>query len=127
MPSTTLHENPLRAGIRLERTAEPCVIVIFGASGDLTKRKLLPALYRLVQERLLPAEFAIIGLGRTEMTTDEFRSRMKEAIIEFSEAKSIDEEVWNSFAQGLFYLTADINNPSDYDKLTELLNQVDKE
>src|SRR5436853_5959147 len=127
MPESTLLENPLRAGIRLERTAEPCCIVIFGASGDLTKRKLLPALYRLVQERLLPAEFAIIGLARTEMSTDEFRARMKEAIVEFSEAKSVDEEVWNSFAQGLYYLTADINNPTDYDKLSELLNQVDNE
>ncbi len=61
-------ENPLRAGIRLERTVDPCTVVIFGASGDLAKRKLLPALYRLVQERLLPAEFAIVGLARTEMT-----------------------------------------------------------
>jgi glucose-6-phosphate 1-dehydrogenase len=127
MPESTLLENPLRAGIRLERTAEPCCVVIFGASGDLTKRKLLPALYRLVQERLLPAEFAIIGLARTEMSTDDFRARMKEAIAEFSEAKSVDEEVWNSFAQGLYYLTADINNPADYDKLSELLNQVDTE
>src|SRR3954466_16173964 len=115
MESTTILENPLRAGIRLERTAEPCVIVIFGASGDLTKRKLLPALYRLVQERLLPAEFAIVGLARPEMFKGEFRARMKEAVVEFSEAKSVDEEVWNSFAQGMHYLTADINNPADYD------------
>lgn len=120
-------ENPLRAGIRLERTAEPCVIVIFGASGDLTKRKLVPALYRLVQERLLPAEFAIVGLARTEMASEEFRERMKEAVVEFSEAKSVDEEVWNSFAQGLHYLTADINNPEDYKKLSGLLAQVDQE
>jgi glucose-6-phosphate 1-dehydrogenase len=58
-------ENPLRVGVRLERTAEPCVVVIFGATGDLTKRKLVPALYRLVQERLVPAEFAIVGAART--------------------------------------------------------------
>jgi len=127
MQESAVLENPLRAGIRLERTAEPCVIVIFGASGDLTKRKLLPALYRLVQERLLPAEFAIVGLARTEMTTEEFRARMKEAIAEFSETKSVDEEVWNSFAQGMHYLTADINNPEDYKKLSELLAQVDSE
>jgi glucose-6-phosphate 1-dehydrogenase len=120
-------ENPLRAGLRLERTAEPCIVVIFGASGDLARRKLLPALYRLVQERLLPAEFAIVGLARTEMSSDEFRARMKEAVEEFSEAKSVDEEVWNSFAQGLHYLTADINNPADYEKLSELLAQVDVE
>jgi glucose-6-phosphate 1-dehydrogenase len=120
-------ENPLRAGIRLERTAEPCIVVIFGASGDLTKRKLVPALYRLVQERLLPAEFAIVGLARTEMSTDDYRSRMKEAIEEFSEAKRVDEEVWNSFAQGVYYLTADINNPDDYVKLAELLDRIDHE
>jgi glucose-6-phosphate 1-dehydrogenase len=53
-------DNPLREGVRLERTADPCTVIIFGASGDLTKRTLVPALYRLTQERLLPAEFAIV-------------------------------------------------------------------
>ena len=125
MQEAAFVENPLRAGIRLERTAEPCIVVIFGASGDLAKRKLLPALYRLVQERLLPAEFAIVGLARTEMSSDEFRVRMKEAVEEFSEAKRVDEDAWNSFAQGLHYLTADINNPEDYDKLAQILAQVD--
>ena len=120
-------ENPLRQGIRLERTAEPCIVVIFGASGDLTKRKLVPALYRLVQERLLPAEFAIVGLARTKMTDDEFREKMKEAVAEFSEAKQVDEDVWNSFAQGLYYITADIGTSDDYKKLTELLDRVDRE
>jgi glucose-6-phosphate 1-dehydrogenase len=127
MQKADVMENPLRAGIRLERTAEPCIFVIFGASGDLTKRKLIPALYRLVQERLLPAEFAIVGLARTEMTSEDFRARMKEAVEEFSEAKRVDEDVWNSFAQGLHYLTADINNPDDYDKLAALLEKVDGE
>jgi glucose-6-phosphate 1-dehydrogenase len=127
MQEAALMENPLRAGIRLERTAEPCIVVIFGASGDLTKRKLVPALYRLMQERLLPAEFAIVGLARTEMSSDEFRARMKEAVEEFSEAKRVDEDVWNSFAQGLHYLTADINNPGDYEQLSQLLAQIDSE
>ena len=127
MQSATILENPLRAGIRLERTAEPCTVVIFGASGDLMKRKLLPALYRLVQERLLPAEFAIVGMARTEMNTEEFRARMREAVEEFSESHQVDEEVWNSFAQGLHYLTSDINNPEDYAKLAELLERVDRE
>jgi glucose-6-phosphate 1-dehydrogenase len=127
MESATVLENPLRAGIRLERTAEPCTVVIFGASGDLTKRKLVPALYRLVQERLLPAEFAIVGLARTEMNTEEFRARMKEAIEEFSEDHKVDEEVWNSFAQGLYYMTSDIENADDYSKLIELLERVDRE
>src|SRR5438105_5077564 len=110
MQEAAVIENPLRAGIRLERTAEPCAVVIFGASGDLTKRKLVPALYRLVQERLLPAEFAIVGLARTALSDDEFRDNMKAAVAEFSETHQVDEEVWNSFARGLFYITADIGN-----------------
>ena len=123
----TAQDNPLREGIRLERTAEPCAVVIFGASGDLAKRKLIPALYRLVQERLLPAEFAIIGLGRTEMSSDEFRDKMKAAIIEFSEAKSVDEEVWSSFAQGIQFLPSDIGNADCYRQLGKMLEQVDRE
>ena len=120
-------ENPLRQGIRLEQTAEPCIVVIFGASGDLTKRKLVPALYRLVQERLLPAEFAIVGLSRTEMRDGEFREKMKEAVEQYSEAKQVEAEVWNSFAQGLHYLAADIGNPDDYKKLADLLDRIDRE
>jgi len=120
-------ENPLRQGIRLERTAEPCIVVIFGASGDLTKRKLVPALYRLVQERLVPAEFAIVGLARTEMTDDEFRRKMKDSVEQFSEARRVDEEVWHSFEQGLYYLQADLGTASDYQKLADLLNRIDRE
>ncbi len=123
----TVLENPLREGIRLERTAEPCAVIIFGASGDLAKRKLIPALYRLVQERLLPAEFAIVGLSRTEMTEDEFRARMKSAVEEFSETKEIDEEVWDSFARGLFYMAAEIGDAGSYGKLSEMLDRIDQE
>ncbi|HEY0405838.1 MAG TPA: glucose-6-phosphate dehydrogenase [Pyrinomonadaceae bacterium] len=125
--SASVLENPLREGIRLERAAGPCIVVIFGASGDLAKRKLLPALYRLMQQRLLPAEFAIVGLARTEMTSEEFRARMREAVEEFSAEKSVDEEVWNSFAQGMHYITGDINNADDYRKLAALLAEVDTE
>jgi glucose-6-phosphate 1-dehydrogenase len=123
----TATNNPLRQGIRLEQTAEPCIVVIFGASGDLTKRKLVPALFRLVQERLMPAEFAIVGLARTEMSDDEFRDKMKEAIEEFSEAKHVDDEVWRSFAQGLHYFTADIGDSNAYPKLIDLLDRIDRE
>ena len=118
-------DNPLRAGIRLEKTAGPCTVVIFGASGDLTKRKLIPALYRMVQERLLPAELAIIGVARTAMESEEFRANMKAAIAEFSESKSVDEAVWASFAEKLYYLTLDIGTAGDYVKLAEMLKEVD--
>src|SRR3954471_21911089 len=127
MDSAAVLDNPLRVGMRLERTAQPCAVVIFGASGDLAKRKLIPALYRLVQERLLPAEFAIVGLGRTPMTDDEFREKLKASVVEFSESKSVDEEVWRSFAGGIRYLPSNINNPEDYKKLAGLLSEVDRE
>src|ERR1051325_4866798 len=110
MSSTITHVNPLPEGIRLEQAAEPCTVIIFGASGDLTKRKLVPALYRLTQERLLPAEFAILGFSRSPLDDDAFRASMKDAIVTYSEAKSVDNTVWESFAQGLFYIAGDIND-----------------
>src|ERR1700742_3846694 len=124
MEAATVVDNPMRAGMRLERTAEPCAVVIFGASGDLAKRKLIPALYRLVQEKLLPAEFAIIGLGRTPMSDEEFRDKMKASVVEFSEAKSVDEEVWNSFAQGIRFLPSNIDRPECYAELGKMLEEV---
>src|SRR4026207_1641116 len=87
-------DNPLRAGMRIEHSAPPCAIVIFGASGDLTKRKLLPALYRLSAERLLPAEFAGVGVARQQMSDEEFRTQMREAVSEQEEEEEVDEAVW---------------------------------
>lgn len=116
--------NPLREGLHVEKTAPPCVVVIFGASGDLTRRKLVPALFRLASQRLLPAEFAIVGLSRSALSDDEFRSRMREALTTFSADKRLDEEVWSSFAQGLFYLAGDIGNPETYTKLKSLLDRI---
>jgi glucose-6-phosphate 1-dehydrogenase len=127
MEAAAVVENPMRAGVRLERTAEPCAVVIFGASGDLAKRKLIPALYRLVQERLLPAEFAILGLGRTPMSDEEFREKMKSSVVEFSESKSVDEEVWRSFAAGIRYLPSNIDQPESYVELAKRLEEVDTE
>ncbi len=123
---STTNDNPLREGVRLERAAEPCTVIIFGASGDLTKRKLVPALYRLTQERLLPAEFAILGFARSEMSDDEFRGKMKEAIATYSEAKRVDEAVWESFAQGIFYLTGNIQDSDVYAKMRERLDEIDR-
>jgi glucose-6-phosphate 1-dehydrogenase len=76
-------ENPLREGLRLERSPEPCTMVIFGASGDLTRRKLVPSLYSLTEQSLLPGGFSIVGAARTPMSSEDFRSRMKEAVHEF--------------------------------------------
>lgn len=123
---TTLLEsvNPLRSGTRLERTADPCIIVIFGATGDLTRRKLLPALYRLARQRLLPAEFAVVGTSRHEMSDDEFRRKMREALDEFAD-EEIDEAAWNSFSLGLFYLPGEFDDKSLYGTLKTKLAEID--
>ena len=127
LATPTITENPLRDGLRLERTGEPCSVVIFGASGDLAKRKLIPALYRLVQQRFLPAEFAIVGLSRTPMSHDEYHARMKSAVEEFSETKGVDAEVWDSFAAGMYYLPSDIGDAESYRKLGTMLDEIDRE
>ncbi len=119
-------ENPLREGLRLERTPQPCVMVIFGASGDLTKRKLVPALYRLARAHLLPPGFSVLGISRTEMTNDEFRARMKEAVETFSDAPS-DPSSWESFAGGLYYKSASTREREMFHELGPLLEQIDRE
>ncbi len=125
--STVEYENPLREGLRSERSASPCIVVIFGASGDLTKRKLVPALFRLSRERLLPGEFGIVGISRSPLSNDEFRGRMREAVTTFSDEKRLDDEVWNNFAQGIHYLPGDLGDPETYRKLSDLLEQIDEE
>ena len=119
--------NPLRAGLRLEATAPPCVLVIFGATGDLTRRKLLPALFRLAQQRLVPSEFAILGTARHAMKDDDFREAMKGAVAEFGPEDSVDDSTWNSFAERLFYLEGDFTNPDLYQKLKNKLAEIDTE
>src|SRR3954471_663699 len=106
--------NPLREGLRLERTPEPCVMVIFGASGDLTKRKLIPALYNLSRERLLPGGFTVIGYARRPIGDEPFRQQMLEGINEFSRSRPAQPAVWETFAQGIYYHQADFDDPTGY-------------
>lgn len=123
----SVSENPLRAGMRLEPTAPACAMVIFGATGDLTRRKLLPALYRLSQQRVVPGEFAVLGTARHTHNDDEFRSAMKEAVAQFGHEDSLDESTWQSFAKRLFYLGGDFNDPALYQKLKKKLEEIDHE
>ncbi len=109
--------NLLQDPLRFDRRVPPCAIVIFGASGDLSKRKLLPSLYRLFYERRISPSFAVIGSSRTPMSDDQFRERMKESVSKFLEDAPFDEEVWKSFAQCLFYVPGDISNPESYDDI----------
>ena len=101
-------------------------MVIFGASGDLTRHKLIPALYNLALEGWLPAGFSIVGFARQEHTHEAFRARMKEAIDTFSRRRPAQEAVWDTFSQGLFYITADFQDPNGYDTLRAQLERIDQ-
>ena len=120
-------DNPLREGLRMERTPEPNTVVIFGASGDLTKRKLVPALFNLELERLLPNNFAIVGFARRPIPHEEFRQQMLDGINAFSRNKPADLSVWESFSQGIFYSDGNFDDLEAYKKLSGLLDQLDKE
>jgi len=116
--------NPFADPLRFERRAPECSIVIFGASGDLAKRKLLPALYRLAVERRLPATVQIVGTSRTPLSDDAFRGLMHDAVKQFVENSPFDENQWTGFAQNLRYLSGDMSDPALYaglkNKLAEL-------
>ena len=118
-------ENPFQDPLRFERRVPECAIVIFGANGDLTKRKLMPALYRLAYDRRLSAGFAVIGISRSPMSDDQFRDKMREAVKQFSEDTEIQDDLWQTFAQGLFYVAGDIANPKLYQDVAAKLKEVE--
>lgn len=105
--------------------ADPCVMVIYGASGDLTRRKLLPALYNLAQQKLLANEFALIGVARRPMNHEQFRAKMTEQIQQFATGP-VDPVLWDWFVQRLYYLSGDIQQPETYQQLRTLLAEVDE-
>ncbi|HUG38101.1 MAG TPA: glucose-6-phosphate dehydrogenase [Candidatus Limnocylindrales bacterium] len=106
---------------------ESCAAVIFGASGDLTKRKLVPALWSLFQSRVLPEPFAVIGVARSEMSNEEFRARMREAITDFARVQPPTPRVWERFASCLFYYTGDPADPGLYPGLGDYIRKVEQE
>jgi len=100
---------------------------IFGSTGDLTHRKLLPALYNLALETHLPAGFSVVGFARRPYTDEQFREQALESINQYSRQKPVNPQVWESFASGIHYLQSDFHNPAGYEKLTEMLNKLDHE
>jgi glucose-6-phosphate 1-dehydrogenase len=120
-------ENPLRRGLAEDRTVDPCAIVIFGASGDLTKRKLMPGLYNLAVSRSLPGGFSVVGVARRPKSDDEFRAEMKSAISKFSRRKPIDEAVWADFERGASYVAGTFEDPKTYEQLARHLDALDRE
>jgi glucose-6-phosphate 1-dehydrogenase len=118
-------ENPLLEGLRARRPPEPCALTIFGASGDLTQRKLFPALYALAVRNLLPEHFAVVGVARTEMSTDEFRERMRRAVHEHCRDE-LRDEIWDELAAGIRYVSADLVDQQEDQDAIEALNEVDE-
>ena len=126
MTETQVAENPLLEGLGPRRTPEPCVLVIFGASGDLTRRKIFPALYALASRRLQPERFAIVGAARSNWTDDEFRDRMEHAVREFGRDE-FKQDVWDKLAEGTRYVSLDFADEGAEETLTKLLNELDEE
>ena len=122
----TLQENPLLEGLQLRRTPDPCALVIFGASGDLTKKKLFPALYSLAFRRLLPDKFAIVGVARTTESDEEFKARMKEAVQQHGRDE-FREEAWDALTDGLRYIATDFADERGEDELAQTLAELDEE
>jgi glucose-6-phosphate 1-dehydrogenase len=119
-------QNPLLEGLRLRRRPDPCILVIFGASGDLTSKKLLPALYALAVRDLLPENFGVVGAARTTETHDEFRERMKESVKEHAR-DPFDEETWSKLADGMRYVTLDFADDKGEDELKHVLTSLDED
>ena len=103
------------------RKSEPCTIVIFGASGDLTARKLIPALYHLAVGKQLPTPYRIIGFARREKSHEAWRAELKTGVETFSRSKRVEAAVWDAFAANLFYCQGEFSDATAYEKLGEQL------
>jgi glucose-6-phosphate 1-dehydrogenase len=114
--------NPLLDGLRIEPTPEPTALVIFGASGDLTRRKLLPALYHLARGQRLPARFAVVGVARSPMSDDEFRQQLHDSLKEFAGLNAPDQ-VSSALAREMAYVQGEMDDPALYDKLKACLTE----
>jgi glucose-6-phosphate 1-dehydrogenase len=114
---TPIHQPP----------AEPCVLVIFGASGDLTKRLLIPAFYNLVCDGLLPPEFAIVGIAMDEFTTESFREKMSADIEHFSTRAEFDRPAWDGLCSRLYYIAGRFDDPAAFGRLADFVAQLDRQ
>jgi glucose-6-phosphate 1-dehydrogenase len=113
-------------GQRVGRPGDPCVMVIFGAAGDLTRRKLIPALFNLAKQDLLSREFAVVGVARNAMTTEDFRKKMSDDIKQFA-VSGQDPDLWEWFEKRLYYVTGEFNDKNTFDQLNTLLQKLDKD
>src|SRR5260370_28270011 len=119
-----LTQNVLRDGLILPRTPDPAAMVIFGASGDLTARKLMPALYNLALNRYLPSGFSVIGVADTALSEDEFRAHMEQAVQKFSPTHPVDRAVWKSLAEGISFVRMPFDDVDGYGRLATDLQRL---
>ena len=119
-------ENPLLEGLRLRRSPDPCALVVFGASGDLTHRKIFPALYSLALRGLLPEQFGVVGVARTEQTTKQWVTDMKTSVREHGRDE-LRADVWEELAAGMRYVATDFAEDAGEDRVVEALRELDRE
>jgi len=120
-------ENVLREGLRLERVPDPSVIVLFGATGDLAHRKVIPALYQLWRTNLLPHEFMLLAVGRRPYDDETFRAEILKALEDHSRVLPLDTEAWATFAERIAYQHLDFDDPSGFEGLAARLDGIDTE
>jgi glucose-6-phosphate 1-dehydrogenase len=125
MTSNSSFENPLFEGSRTTKPMNPCILVIFGVTGDLTARKLMPALYNLAKEGQLPMHFSCVGFARRSKTDEEFRKEMKEAVHQYSRSQPLDETIWKNFESKLYYHKSEFDDEEGYKSLHKKLSELD--
>ncbi len=118
--------NPLEETGRSTRNIDPCLLVIFGATGDLTGRKLAPAIYNIGKEGLLPANFACVGFARREKSNEEFRDDLKKSISSYSRTQPIDDNFWSTFQEQIFYHKSEFDSDEGYEALAKTIADLDK-
>src|SRR5260221_4926084 len=119
-------ENPFREGLDDVHIPDPATIVIFGVTGDLAARKLIPALYNLAADNLLPQPYTVVGVGRRDWTNEKLHQEMRENIKQFSRT-GLNEDVWKGFSESLFYAQTQFDDLNGYVKLHDQLEKLDKE
>src|SRR5918996_5851954 len=123
MSAIVVEPNPVQFEQPTLPQAEPCVVVIFGATGDLTKRKLMPALCRLLGEGCLEG-VAVLGVGRSEMADDEFKALVREALEKSKKIKHLDEKRWQEFSKRLHYIAGALDAEDTYRRIATRLDEL---
>jgi glucose-6-phosphate 1-dehydrogenase len=118
-------KNPLRSGLRIERVPDPNIVVLFGATGDLAHRKVVPALYHLWAGDLLPERFALVCFGRREFSDEAMRSALRASLEKYARVKPIDEARWASFAKLISYVRGEFDDAASYTALAAKLDSID--